>query len=474
MSRKIYFVIAIIITFLLNSKVLAVTSLYSFTLSNSNAISGQIMSLSWNGSETNGYILTPLCPDGIKLKQENGSVISCNSPMSTTAQNTDNLSFYITNISGSSKTVTFRIHPKNQSGQELTDLSQTLSVVVSPSTVPISSAALSTTTATTGKPVTVSWSSSDLDGVNFILECIDGITYTKQDGAQLSCGNLTFSEKLNGSGTQDIYFKNNNSDNRTIQIKILPYIGGGAYDSTHAVSLSLDVSSDKVQPYQIISFSAKSSTIMHGGMINLTWNTLNTSAVNIKIGCDESLAFFIASTTLQRIKCNELVLEEGLAPNSSVNFLVNGTTNTQKTIEISLLARLSSGGFDATNPKKISVTVSPIEYSSTSQIPKVPTYFIPTTNSAPTNSSNNNKKVILARKKFLKSLSLGSKGDDVSALQEFLRNNGYYPESLVTGYLGPATVKAIKRFQEQNNIAKSGQAGYGNFGPATRGKVNSF
>jgi len=64
-------------------------------------------------------------------------------------------------------------------------------------------------------------------------------------------------------------------------------------------------------------------------------------------------------------------------------------------------------------------------------------------------------------------LTRGSRGDDVKALQQFLGSE-------VTGYFGPATRKAVGEFQEKNGIAKKGDQGYGDVGPATRAKLKEI
>lgn len=73
-------------------------------------------------------------------------------------------------------------------------------------------------------------------------------------------------------------------------------------------------------------------------------------------------------------------------------------------------------------------------------------------------------------------LSVGSTGDDVTALQNFLKAQGadIYPEGRVTGYFGPLTKKAIQRFQTKYGIADEGDPGYGFVGPKTRAKINSL
>ncbi len=61
---------------------------------------------------------------------------------------------------------------------------------------------------------------------------------------------------------------------------------------------------------------------------------------------------------------------------------------------------------------------------------------------------------------------------EVSRLQALLaKDPTVYPEALVTGYFGPATLSAVKRFQEKNAIVGKGSAGYGLVGPFTQGAL---
>jgi peptidoglycan hydrolase-like protein with peptidoglycan-binding domain len=79
------------------------------------------------------------------------------------------------------------------------------------------------------------------------------------------------------------------------------------------------------------------------------------------------------------------------------------------------------------------------------------------------------------KNQFTKYLSRGSTGTEVVSLQTFLRQyRDLYPEGLVTGMYGPATERAVKRFQEKYKIAYVGSLGYGNVGVKTRAKLNEF
>ena len=70
---------------------------------------------------------------------------------------------------------------------------------------------------------------------------------------------------------------------------------------------------------------------------------------------------------------------------------------------------------------------------------------------------------------FSQDLSYGMKSNVVKCLQQFLTNLGpeIYPEKLITGYYGPLTMAAVKRYQALKGIITTGY-----FGPLTRAQVN--
>ena len=71
---------------------------------------------------------------------------------------------------------------------------------------------------------------------------------------------------------------------------------------------------------------------------------------------------------------------------------------------------------------------------------------------------------------LLSSLSQGSSGQQVSALQAILAADPtVYPEGLITGYYGPLTAQAVKRFQAKHGIKQAGVVG-----PKTLGAINAF
>jgi plastocyanin len=75
-----------------------------------------------------------------------------------------------------------------------------------------------------------------------------------------------------------------------------------------------------------------------------------------------------------------------------------------------------------------------------------------------------------------RALGLGSSGDDVSRLQQFLaRDASIYPEGQITGYYGTLTQTAVERWQTKYNIVSSGSpatTGYGVVGPRTAAAIS--
>jgi hypothetical protein len=74
----------------------------------------------------------------------------------------------------------------------------------------------------------------------------------------------------------------------------------------------------------------------------------------------------------------------------------------------------------------------------------------------------------------VRTLSAGSQGDDVKALQQFLAQDpAIYPEAKVIKTYGPATTRAVQRFQKKYNIVE-GKLGFGVVGPKTCQVINTL
>ncbi len=72
-----------------------------------------------------------------------------------------------------------------------------------------------------------------------------------------------------------------------------------------------------------------------------------------------------------------------------------------------------------------------------------------------------------------KALNIGSKGNEVIVLQNFLKAQGDFTDG-ITGFFGQLTLAAVKHFQVRMGISGPGLPGYGVVGPKTRAKINSM
>lgn len=70
-----------------------------------------------------------------------------------------------------------------------------------------------------------------------------------------------------------------------------------------------------------------------------------------------------------------------------------------------------------------------------------------------------------------RNLWLGTSGSDVASLQTYLQSVGVYTHPVITGYYGVVTQRAVQVWQQQQGIAYSGGAGFGQAGPRTRAAI---
>ena len=78
---------------------------------------------------------------------------------------------------------------------------------------------------------------------------------------------------------------------------------------------------------------------------------------------------------------------------------------------------------------------------------------------------------------ILRSLSRGTTGTDVTALQQFLITQGVLSAESATGYFGPLTEKGVQSIQKTSNLVTSGTAattGFGFVGPKTRTLISTL
>jgi len=99
------------------------------------------------------------------------------------------------------------------------------------------------------------------------------------------------------------------------------------------------------------------------------------------------------------------------------------------------------------------------------RVPRTPVSTTTTTMS----SSTPSMPISVPTYTFTRALTLGSTGTEVKNLQSLLRELGHFDHPSNTGYFGPVTVSAVKRFQKAKGIDQLGIVG-----PMTRRALNTL
>jgi PKD repeat protein len=101
----------------------------------------------------------------------------------------------------------------------------------------------------------------------------------------------------------------------------------------------------------------------------------------------------------------------------------------------------------------------------------LPTPIVATTTSTiPNTSITEEIKLPTTKYFFVSYLKVGMSGEEVSALQQMLKDYGYFTFNRITGYYGPITQAAVVKFQYAYNLAPYP----GVVGPLTRAMLNSL
>lgn len=246
-------------------------------------------------------------------------------------------------------------------------------------------------------------------------------------------------------------------------------MNSSSYDGTHAVTRSLTIGlPPKPAESKTLPITVNKNRVSSGKEVTVSWSTTNTSGVNFKIPCvvDGSgsvSAALLVGTSTTPIPCGDLAFKDPLPATGTSTLQFTNTSMVTQQMTLFIIPQINNSTYDATKGQSISLTIDPTnKIEANTQPPALVT-------ATPSNS------VAKLHYNFSKNLSLGSKNADVTALQNFLKDDKeIYPEGSVTGYFGPATQRALQRFQVKYGIAKKGEAGYGSVGPKTRAKLNTL
>lgn len=458
-------------------------SIVSYKASETSINSGQLVTFSWTLANAGGYSFVVPCSGGLALKRENGSLLACDIPISTTQVTSDAIILMLYNFSGFTKNVTVRLIPKTGAGVDFTAALGEVSVSVNTTPQPITSFTASQMDTSLGQPVTVSWTSQVIAGVNFQVECsteikVSSPSYTP--ASSLPCGKVIFPTDLGPSGSLSLSFSNPNLTPTPYTLKLYPaVIPNTSYDGSHALTLTLNIASDTIPDASVTYFTASTTAVNSGDKVTISWAMDRGAGVNMKLSCNQMIRATSTQHSDQQFSCNAYMFDPILAPAGQIIASFINTSNEDQIITLTAIPSKQAGLYDILRGKSFSLTIrpavkpvvspSPSPSSSVSPSPSSITSPSPTPLGSPS---------IIPKTIFTQFLKRNSRGAQVSALQEFLRRDPLlYPEGTVSGFFGPATERAVQRFQKKYNLATSGTSattGYGAVGPKTREKLNSL
>jgi len=336
----------------------------SFTVSPASGPSGYFFAFLWSLENAFGSSFLIPCIQGIKLRYSNGSALACGTRIASQVSANDGLGIKIINIGGNQASVTARVFPKDSYGKDYDAGGQTVYISVSPNTQPIEKFTTSTTTTVSGSPVTISWSSTDLDGVNLSIECKPEIkasspSYTA--GLYLPCGKPAFQTDLSKSGSLALNFNNSSIDTLPYTLTLFPAMAPGVYNAVYPAAITINVASDVV-PDPVVNYFKTSapSTIDSDRTMPISWSTENTQGVNLKIPCAEGITATSSKNTSLLLPCDSYAFaDDNLLPSSgSLDLFLKNNGDSLRTVTINLIpAFKAKTGYDVTRSKTINVDV---------------------------------------------------------------------------------------------------------------------
>ncbi|MEK7628271.1 MAG: peptidoglycan-binding domain-containing protein [Patescibacteria group bacterium] len=452
----------------------------SFTANPSALSNNYSILLTWSSSGATGHRVYFSCPAGVTLKWDSGDAVgqsmACNSRQALDVNTSGSANFKVTNVSGTAKTVSITIYPKNSAGADVDAGARTASFTVTTSPQPINTFTI-TPSATVANEFVLNWASVDIPATNIQFDCVEGIKiYSKNPAIStvLPCGTPAYTSDLAASGTATITTESGKLDPTAIGVRLVPVIASGSYDGTHSFVTSFAAPGKTIVPDPtVLTFTSGASTVVSGAPVTLTWTTTQAASTSLQFQCASDLSFYLGSTSTTALPCGSPIQPTlGATGSTTISILSKGSYT--QTARVTIFPANTAGTFFGPGSRVMNISVMP-PGTITAEVPTplaTPT-LAQTTTPAPTTVAT--PQITKPFYTFAVPLVRGSKHPDVKKVQTFLALNPLlYPEGSVTGFYGPATMRGVGRFQEKYGLAKKGDEGYGSVGPKTRAKLNTL
>lgn len=445
----------------------ATPSVTSVSVSPSSGASLVLRSLSYTSSGSSGSSVLFTCQAGVTIRSDTGGTFTCGTRASLSSADSDSIGISAINITGTTQTVFARVYPKDRDGNDYDAGSLSTTFSVAKVANPISDFSVSATTLNSGGSLTVTWGSSYLPNVNLRFDCSNLTIVPSGSSIPIPCGQIAFASSLAANGSQTVTVTNPSDTPATLTVVGLPVITSGQYNGLDAPSASVTVLGKvAAQDPSASSFAASSQVVASSATTTFTFSAFNAKGANVRISCADDIAVYGAAGN--KLPCEGPALAASTIASSSAFRFVNSGTH-PRVVRVSLLLERRDGVYLVAPSRDILLTVlAPGAVPAAQSALSTNAVAV---SSAPSVSSIGGK----AHSPITVGLSKGMRHAQVTILQTFLaQDTAVYPEGSISGYFGPATEAAVKRFQKRHGIAKEGSVGYGTVGPATRAKINAL
>ncbi|MBI4134751.1 MAG: peptidoglycan-binding protein [Candidatus Sungbacteria bacterium] len=433
-----------------------------FSASPISIISGSNVTLSWKAVDLEKMNMTMSCSENItaKVVGDDRPKIPCDYLIFVyDVAGSGSATFTLTSVSLEPVNVRFRLMPKilNTGGFDGTH-AKTVEVTVRPASINrspvVTDYRIDPQTAKSGEKILVAWRVESGVGANFKLKCTNSITATtsKTGAAVFGCGSTLFTDILEAAGKFDMTLQNPARNAEDAELELIPAITSTEFDGTRSRTLRIVVTGggDSMLPA-----ASPTTSPVTPAVTPVPPASPNASPVALspKLGRILSKSIAYGTRNSEEVKLlQELLKKDGIFDGEATGNFLSVTREAVRRFQ----AKHGISAIGLVGPQTIAKLNEVVSGNASPANTPPPV--------TPSPSASETAAAVTA------SLRVGSRGSQVTLLQKILASDpDVYPNGLVSGYFGPATEAAIKKFQAKYDLDTVGFVG-----PGTRKKLNEI
>lgn len=434
--------------------------------------SGEEFLVSWTAPEVDALNMTLSCPDEVTptLVGDDRPRIPCNlQPIFLyDLKGSGTSSFKMINSLREPSIITLNVAPKTSSGSYDGSRGKMLKITVRGASVSkdpvITSFRLGDQTLKSGQETSVMWSVDYGPGVNMKMTCAKSAVATSSltGSSPLPCSGFMFPNMLPGTGSFIISFATRYKSEE-LDLTLVPAVEAGLYDTKGERSarivvlneLGLD-GTEKIAPPAVPVLApvlvpapaTPAPAAVVPAPIPAPVQVPSSSVASVVAAFAKPLAYGIKNDPDVR-KMQEVLKSVGVYGGEATGNFLSITREAVKKFQ----AKYGIPAIGVVGPQTIA-KLNEVAKTTGVEVSPLPAQASPKATAA----------------RIIGALRKGSRGGEVTLLQKILASDAaIYPEGTISGFFGPATEAAVKKFQ-----AKHGMDTVGFVGPGTRKKLNEI